>query len=334
MSDGINQLNHGCDITESGIEALEFPRCEAKRGPRLAVMASASSIWVAGEALIDLVPIAGERVAIVGGGPANTARALVRLGLTPSFIGGISSDDFGKAIEKELQDVDLSHALRSDLPTALAEVTLDKSGSASYKFKLDATATFDFHAFWLPKGIPSILHIGTLATLVEPGASELFKWAKDLNSVIVFDPNVRSSVLNDRKKYCEIFERWASISKIVKMSQEDLDFLGFSNGSQIIGIGPELVVVTKGSEGIDGFTGEGIVSVPGVRVDVVDTVGAGDTVGAIIVEGVIRYGLEDLKNRSLFGVLTRAAKAAAITCSRAGANPPTQEEIQGFKEEK
>ena len=105
MSDGINQLNHGCDITESGIEALEFPRCEAKRGPRLAVMASASSIWVAGEALIDLVPIAGERVAIVGGGPANTAKALARLGLTPSFIGGISSDDFGKAIEKELQDV-------------------------------------------------------------------------------------------------------------------------------------------------------------------------------------------------------------------------------------
>ena len=99
-------------------------------------------------------------------------------------------------------------------------------------------------------------------------------------------------------------------------------------------MGPELVVVTKGSEGIDGFTGEGIVSVPGVRIDVVDTVGAGDTVGTIIVEGVIRYGLEELKNRSLFSVLTRAAKAAAITCSRAGANPPTQEEIKGFKEEK
>jgi fructokinase len=169
---------------------------------------------------------------------------------------------------------------------------------------------------------------------VEPGASELFKWAKDLNSVMVFDPNVRSSVLSDRKKYREVFERWATISKIVKMSQEDLDFLGFSNGSQIIGMGPELVVVTKGSEGIDGFTVQGLVSVPGVRIDVVDTVGAGDTVGAIIVEGVIRYGLEDLKNGSLFGVLTRATKAAAITCSRAGANPPTQEEIKGFKEEK
>jgi fructokinase len=297
-------------------------------------MASASSIWVAGEALIDLVPIAGERKAIVGGGPANTAKALARLGLTPSFIGGISSDDFGTAIEKELQGVDLSYVLRSDLPTALAEVTLDSGGSASYIFKLEATATFDFHASWLPKGDPSILHIGTLATLVEPGASELFKWAKELNSVIIFDPNVRSSVLSDRNKYREIFERWASISKIVKMSHEDLNFLGISNGSQVIGMGPELVVVTKGSEGIDGFTVEGLVSVPGARVDVVDTVGAGDTVGAIIVEGVIRHGLEDLKNISLFGVLTRATRAASITCSRAGANPPTQEEIEGFKEEK
>jgi len=291
-------------------------------------MSSASSIWVAGEALIDLVPIAGERKAIVGGGPANTAKALARLGLTPSFIGGISSDDFGKAIERELQGVDLSYALRSDLPTALAEVTLDASSSASYKFNLDSTATFDFHASWLPKGNPSILHIGTLATLVEPGASELFKWAEDLDSVIVFDPNVRSSILSDRNKYREIFERWASISKIVKMSQEDLHFLGFSSGSQIMGMGPELVVVTKGSEGIDGFTGEGLVSVPGVRVEVVDTVGAGDTVGAVIVEGVVRYGLEELQNRSLFSVLTRAAKAAAITCSRAGANPPTLDELK------
>jgi fructokinase len=287
-----------------------------------------NQIWVAGEALIDLVPIAGERKAIVGGGPANTAKALARLGLTPSFIGGISSDDFGKAIQKELQDVDLSYVLRSDLPTALAEVSLDASGSASYKFNLDSTATFDFHASWLPKGNPSILHIGTLAILVEPGASELFKWAKVLNSVIVFDPNVRSSVLSDPDKYREIFERWASISKIVKMSEEDLHFLGFSNGSQIIGMGPELVVVTKGSEGIDGFTSGGLVSVPGVRVNVVDTVGAGDTVGAVIVEGVVRYGLEELKNRSLFSVLTRAAKAAAITCSRAGANPPTLDELK------
>ena len=227
-----------------------------------------------------------------------------------------------------LKDVDLSCSLSSELPTAVAEVTLDASGSANYKFKLNGTATFDFNSSWLPKGQVGILHIGTLATLVEPGASNLFNWAKELDAIVIFDPNVRSSVLNDSLKYREIFERWAEISKIVKMSQEDLQFLGYKNGAEILKLGPELVVVTKGAEGIDGITIEGVVSVPGVRVEVVDTVGAGDTVGAIVVEGLVRYGFADLKGKNLFGVLKRAARAAAITCSRTGANPPTLLELE------
>lgn len=285
-------------------------------------------IWVAGEALIDLVPLNGEIRAIVGGGPANTAKALAKLGFRPAFIGGISSDDYGRAIREDLKDVDMSRSLSSELPTAVAEVTLDASGSASYKFKLNGTATFDFNSSWLPKGQVGILHIGTLATLVEPGASELFNWAKGLDAIVVFDPNVRSSVLNDSLKYRDIFERWAKISKIVKMSHEDLQFLGYRNGAEILELGPELVVVTKGAEGIDGITGEGVVSVPGVKVEVVDTVGAGDTVGAIVVEGLVRYGFAGLKGENLFGVLKRAARAAAITCSRAGANPPTLLELE------
>ena len=199
-------------------------------------------IWVAGEALIDLVPLNGEIKAIVGGGPANTAKALAKLGFSPAFIAGISSDEYGRAIREDLKDVDLSRSLSSELPTAVAEVTLDASGSASYKFKLNGTATFDFNSAWLPKGQVGILHIGTLATLVEPGASELFNWAKDLEAIVVFDPNVRSSVLNNSLKYREIFERWAKISKIVKMSHEDLQFLGYRNGAEILELGPELVV--------------------------------------------------------------------------------------------
>jgi fructokinase len=112
------------------------------------------------------------------------------------------------------------------------------------------------------------------------------------------------------------------------MSLEDLAFLGYRNGAEILELGPELVVVTKGAGGIDGITGEGVVSVPGVKVEVVDTVGAGDTVGAIVVEGLVRYGFADLKGENLFGVLKRAARAAAITCSRAGANPPTLLELE------
>ncbi|MFM7624732.1 MAG: PfkB family carbohydrate kinase, partial [Actinomycetota bacterium] len=175
------------------------------------MLGAKARVWVAGEALIDLVPLNGEVKAIVGGGPANTAKALAKLGIKVSFIGGISSDSYGAAIREELHTVDLNLALESELPTALAEVSLDSSGSASYKFTLEGTATFDFYNSWLPNDSPDVLHIGTLATLVEPGASELYSWAKGLDSVIVFDPNVRSSVLGDAEEYREIFERWALI---------------------------------------------------------------------------------------------------------------------------
>jgi len=286
-------------------------------------------VWVAGEALIDLVPLGDSRVPIVGGGPANTAKALAKLGMSTSFIGGISSDKYGNSISAELAGVDLGLSLRSDLPTALAIVSLDEKGSASYEFKLECTATFDFSRSWLPASTPDLLHIGTLATIIEPGASELFEWAKVLNVPIVFDPNVRPSVLADKSRYREAVERWAGISKVVKLSSEDLEWLGYEDTSEFFQLGAELVVVTKGALGITGFTKSGSVSVPGVKVDVVDTVGAGDTVGAILVEGLVNYEFSELLGEKLFEVLTRAAKAASITCSRAGANPPTTEELGG-----
>jgi len=286
-----------------------------------------STIWVAGEALIDLVPIGDSRVPIVGGGPANTAKALAKLGINTSFIGGISSDEHGESIAKELASVDLSKALRTGLPTALAIVTLGESGSASYEFKLEGTATFNFSREWLPQGKPDVLHIGTLATLIEPGASELFEWASGLNVPIVFDPNIRPSVLGDREKYRSVVERWFGISDVIKMSDEDLKWLGYSSVEGLFDFGAKLVAVTRGSEGIIGYTSAGEVSVPGVTVEVVDTVGAGDTVGAVIVEGIVRFGLEELVNEKLFSVLSRAAKAASITCSRAGANPPSLDEL-------
>ena len=287
-----------------------------------------SIIWVAGEALIDLVPVGDSRVPIVGGGPANTAKALARLGIGTLFIGGISSDGHGESIVKELASVDLSKALRSDLPTALAIVTLDESGSASYEFKLEGTATFNFSREWLPHGKPDVLHIGTLATLIERGASELFEWASGLNVPIVFDPNIRPSVLGDRAKYRTAVERWFGISDVIKMSDEDLYWLGYSATNQILELGPELLVLTHGASGITGYTASGSVSVPGVKVGIVDTVGAGDTVGAVIVEGLVRNGITALVGDKLFEVLSRAAKAAAITCSRVGANPPTLAELE------
>lgn len=286
-----------------------------------------SRVWVAGEVLIDLVPSGNSRVPIVGGGPANTAKALARLGVSTSFIGGISTDDYGLKIISELSSVDLSLVHRVDLPTALAIVTLDENGSASYEFKLEKTATFDFSEEWLPGYSPEALHVGTLATIIEPGADALYEWAKNLGVPIVYDPNVRPSVLANKERYRKLVAKWIGICKVVKLSQEDLEWLGYKNADELLDLGAELVVVTYGASGLAGFTKSGSNTVPGVKVEVVDTVGAGDTVGAVIVEGLIKYGLESLKSERLLEVLNRAAKAASITCARSGANPPALEEL-------
>lgn len=282
-------------------------------------------IWVAGEVLIDLLPDA----TVVGGGPANTAKALASLGLDTSFVGGISSDEYGSLISAELNShgVDFGLVNRSDLPTALAVVSLDGKGSASYEFKLEKTATFDFSG-WLPSGAPAVLHVGTLATIVEPGASELFKWAcglSDSGVKIVFDPNVRSSYLSDVDLYRSYFEMWVGISDVVKASVEDMEFLGYSV-DEVLDLGAELLVVTKGGEGLVGYMKDVEMAVTGVSVSVVDTVGAGDTVGAVLVEGIVKYG--ELNVENLESVLSRAAVAAAITCTRAGAKPPTLAELE------
>ena len=293
-----------------------------------------NSVWVVGEALIDLVPNKDKgTIPLVGGGPANTAKALAGLGIQTNFIGGISSDKHGDQISNELlkSGVDLSLSLISDLPTATARIILDVSGSASYEFSLIDTATFAFRTSWLPKGHPAVLHFGTLGTLIEPGATHLFNWIKNVDSVKVFDPNIRPSVMSDRRKYLTSVEKWFSISDVVKMSSEDFEWLfpEIEEPSKILNYGPRLLVITRGSEGITALHRSGTVSVPSVKVEIIDTVGAGDTVGAIIVEAVLRLGLNSLL-ADLEPVLVRAAKAAAITCSRAGAQPPSIAELAAF----
>lgn len=284
--------------------------------------------WVAGEALIDLIPELNGLRESVGGGAANTARALVNLEIPTKFIGGISSDKYGKLIRSELERVDLTLALKSDLPTAVARVHLDSVGSASYEFNLEGTATFDFRRNWLPQCGPDVLHIGTLATIIEPGANELFEWAKNLKVPLVFDPNVRLNVLSDKDKYRKAIEKWVKICTIVKFSEEDMSLLEYNDVEHFFKLGAKLIVVTRGASGIDGYYKESKVSVPGVKVNVKDTVGAGDTVGAILVEALLKNELDRLVDNRLREVLHRGAKAAAITCSRIGALPPTREELK------
>jgi fructokinase len=296
-----------------------------------------SNVWVCGEALIDILP--GNNP-VVGGGPANTAKALARLGYGVQFIEGISSDAFGQSVRKELlgDGVGLELSLASEKPTCTATVTLSKSGGASYEFVIDNTATFDFNTSWLPdpeRYRASVLHIGTLATIIEPGASELFEWALHVSEFapIVFDPNVRPSVLGDRHRYCVGVEKWVEISSVVKVSDDDLAWLYPDESisevaSRWIAGGSALVVVTLGAKGLIGFTEKGSEEVDGVAVDVVDTVGAGDTVGAIVVEAIVASSVAEIHGTALKKVLHRAAVAAAITCSRAGAQPPFEHELQ------
>jgi fructokinase len=301
------------------------------------------SIWVCGEVLIDLIPDgSGERVPHVGGGPANTAKALARLGHDVYFIDGISSDKYGRMSRQELlnDEVKLDLALSSDKPTCLAIVSINENGGATYEFEIDGTATFDFSDSWLPdpsRYKPNVLHIGTLVTVIQPGADVLYDWAMQVAEFapIVFDPNVRSVVMNDRDKYLAAVERWVAISSVVKVSDDDLAWL--YPGQQYADVarrwisdGAALVVVTRGADGLVGFTADGSVEVPGVKVAVADTVGAGDTVGAIIVEAMIEKGILNLNGDTLRAVLNRAAVAAGITCSRKGAQPPYKHELKGL----
>ena len=300
------------------------------------------TIWVCGEVLIDLIPGAdGVRVGHVGGGPANTAKALARLGQDVQFIDGISTDADGVAARKELLDdeVKLDLALTSDKPTCSAIVSLDANGGASYEFKIAGTATFDFSLDWLPdpsRYKPNALHIGTLATVIAPGADVLYDWALRVAEFapIVFDPNIRPAVLSDRDLYEAAVEKWAAISSVIKVSDDDLTWLypgqNYADlAARWINDGAALVVVTRGAQGIIGFTSEGSVEVEGAKVTVADTVGAGDTVGAIIVEAMIEKGILALTGDVLRATLHRAAVAAGITCSRKGAQPPYQHELKG-----
>ena len=293
------------------------------------------SIWVCGEVLIDILPTGP----VVGGGPANTAKALARLGHEVDFIDGISTDAFGVSVRKELErdGVGLSLALSSDKPTSTATVTLDASGSASYEFLIDGTATFDFTHSWLPdpeRLKPAVLHIGTLATIVEPASSVLHEWAIKTAEFapIVFDPNVRTSVVGDRVKYRAAVEKWVGISSVVKLSDDDVSWLYPDEAmdevaQRWIAGGTSLVVVTRGAKGIIGYTEHGFEEVAGAQVIVIDTVGAGDTVGAVLVEGIVKHSVSGLHGQVLNAVLHRAAIAAGITVSRAGAQPPRLHEL-------
>ncbi|MET8165382.1 carbohydrate kinase [Streptomyces sp. NPDC005329] len=302
-------------------------------------------IVVAGEALIDLVPqgagaLAGLQPAL-GGGPYNTAVALGRLGSPTAFCSRTSRDAFGEALLAGLRKsgVDVSAVQRGAEPTTLAVATLDGNGSAAYSFYVDGTADRLFTApDTLPAGTRAV-SFGTCSLALEPGASayeELMRTAASQGLFTALDPNIRAGLIPDADAYRARFKSWLPSVSLLKLSAEDAEWLG-GTPREWLSAGPSAVVITQGGDGLTAFTqGGAVYSVPGEQVDVVDTIGAGDTVNAALLHGLsVRdapsaAGLADLGADGWEQLLRFAARAAAITCSRAGAEPPYAFELGGF----
>ncbi|WP_447036709.1 carbohydrate kinase family protein [Streptomyces sp. DSM 118878] len=306
-------------------------------------------IVVAGEALIDLVPQeAGRapdgRAALpdlaprLGGGPYNTAVALGRLGSPVAFCSRLSRDAFGEALLDGLRaaGVGLSYVQRGPEPTTLAVASIGEDGSAGYSFYVEGTADRLFTAPGrLPDGVRA-MSFGTCSLVLEPGASayeELLRRAAASGVFTALDPNVRAALIPDADAYRARFTSWLPSVTLLKLSQEDADWLG-GTPREWLAHGPAAVVVTRGGDGLSLYTRDGAeLDVPGERVDVVDTIGAGDTVNAALLHGLAERdalsadAVRGLAAEDWEAVLRFAARAAAITCSRAGAEPPYAREL-------
>ncbi|MEV3991719.1 carbohydrate kinase [Streptomyces sp. NPDC049837] len=295
-------------------------------------------IVAAGESLIDLVPDAppgtGPLSALVprrGGGPYNTAVALGRLGAEAAFCSRVSTDAFGEALLEGLRAADVATGLvqRGPEPTTLAVASVGADGSAGYSFYAEGTAD---RLFELPGPLPEAVRaiaFGTCSLVLEPGASAyeaLLRREAERGVLTLLDPNVRPGLIPDADAYRARFVGWLPYVSLLKLSEEDARWLGGSP-EEWLAKGPSAVVLTRGGNGLTVFTGDLTVSVPGAPVTVADTIGAGDTVNAALLHGLGDRPLSALDAPAWADLLSFAARAAAITCSRPGAEPPYAAEL-------
>ena len=309
-------------------------------------------IIVAGEALIDLAPRDGLLLPLAGGSPYNVAVGLGRLGRAASYLGGLSTDPFGVRMAERLaaEDVEVSLAPRYPAPTTLAVVHLDDRGRATYGFYLDGTATALVTEAELPPLPPgAVLHVslGAIGLGHAPtGRARAALLRRESGRRLTsFDPNIRPLVFDQAggvDAYARLVEVAVAGVDLVKVSDEDLEQLHPDGGGwreiarTWAAAGPVLVVVTRGPDGAVAMTATGEqVEVAGESVEVVDTVGAGDAFTSGLLAwldetGVVdRAGLAALGTAELTAALTFARRVAAITCTRAGSDPPTAAELAG-----
>lgn len=302
-----------------------------------------------GEALIDMLPRSSTEgedafAPYAGGSVFNTALALGRLGMRTGFFTGLSGDMFGDILRQALTGsrVDHSYCATLDLHTTLAFVRL-VNGQASYAFFDENTAGRMITEAHLPVLGDDVeaLHFGAISLIPDPcGMTYESLMRRECETrVISLDPNIRPGFISDAAAHRARIDRMISMSDIVKMSDEDLEWFGIADMETAARIwldqGPSLVVFTRGAKGAIGFSRSHRVEVDGEPVTVADTVGAGDTFNAGILASLKRDGvlskpaIRALSADTIDNALRLGAKAAAVTVSRPGANPPWAEEI-GF----
>jgi fructokinase len=309
------------------MENLKAARHDAQQPP---------DVVVVGEALIDVVTTQNSQVEHPGGSPANVAYGLGLLGVTTGLLTAIAPDARGTSIEDHLRraGVTLLPGSKSLTRTATATATLGPDGSAAY----------DFDIYWdlppaTPAYFPKILHTGSIATFLNPGASTVKALLEQAHKhcTITYDPNIRPSLLGSHAEAKATFEELVSLTDVVKLSDEDAHWLYpgktlEETADHILRLGTGLTVMTKGAEGSQFTSSAASITIPAIKATVADTIGAGDSYMAALLLGLLTRGTEGFAPAVLEQLGRIAAAAAAITVQRAGANPPTLDELKSAVE--
>jgi fructokinase len=300
-------------------------------------------IVVAGEALIDLVAGAdGSETPYPGGGPYNAARTIARLGQGVAFLGRISDDPYGRLLRDRLE----ADGVRTDLvadtsdPTTVVRADIDPDGVARYAFDLDGTSApgltwTDAERALRPP--PRALHAGTLGLTVQPIADAIARLIGEVPqaTLVMVDVNCRPGAVREPRAYRERMRAVLRRADVVKASTEDLEFLGPDRPPRetvagIVRDGARLVLYTRGAQDAQVVTRTETFERPVPRVEVVDTIGAGDAFGGGFLARWSELGLgrDDLDDTAaLEEAVSFAIRVATITCQRAGADPPTRSEV-------
>lgn len=311
-----------------------------------------TDIITLGELLIDLTQRGsdengnGEFTAYPGGAPANVAVAASRLGATAGFIGKVGNDAFGRSLADTLKkdNVDISGLYYEDShPTTMAIVSVDETGEREFAFYRDPGAdtqlTVDEAISALSANMPKILHVGSLSMTTSPSkeaCEEAVKYAKENGAVISYDPNYRAALWDSEEHAIEMMKALLPYADILKVSDEEMVMLtgseDFEEGSRILAeCGAGLVLVTLGADGVFVRMGGKSATVPGFKVQVADTNGAGDTfLGAMLKQIAVGVVAEEDVWTQILRMVRYANKAASLTCSRHGAIPamPTLDEVE------